>query len=349
MLKKLLILVFGILLPLAAVVAVFVGYGYVFENNVNLSAGEEYVVFVNEEDDPRDIFNELVAAKVLKNEDSFILVAQQKKWSTAKPGCYIVKEGMSNNDLVNMFRAGLQTPILVTINQVESVADVAGMAAKQLMIDSVAIFNALTNAEFLAEENLDYATVRSIIIPNTYEFYWNASAQAFRDRLLKEYAGFWVGENKMLAEGLNLSPLEVSVLASIVEKETAKANEMPVVAGLYLNRLQKRMLLQSDPTVIYAKKLKEGMDIEISRVLYADLEIDSPYNTYKYTGLPPAPITIPTLQALMGVLHADNHNYIFMCADPERPGYHSFAANLNQHNVNKQKYVKWLNDNKIMR
>jgi len=349
MLKKLLILVFGILLPFGAIVAVFFGYGYVFEDNVNLPEGEEYVVFVREDQNPRDIFDELVKANILENENSFILVAQQKKWSTAKTGRYIVKNGMSNNDLVNMFRAGLQTPVLVTINQVESVADVAGMAAKQLKIDSTEIFNALTNTDFLAIENLDYATVRSIIIPNTYEFYWNVSANAFRDRLLKEYAGFWVGENRMLAEGLNLSPLQVSVLASIVEKETAKTDEMPVVAGLYINRLQKGMLLQSDPTVIYAKRLKEGMDIEINRVFYVDLEIDSPYNTYKYVGLPPAPITIPTLQALSAVLHANNHSYIFMCADPERPGYHSFAANLNQHNINKQKYVKWLNDNRILR
>jgi UPF0755 protein len=248
-----------------------------------------------------------------------------------------------------MFRAGLQTPVFVTINQVTSVADVAGVLGNQLMIDSAEIFTSLIEPEFLKENNVDYATVRSLVLLNTYEMYWNISAEALRKRLLTEYNSYWNAERSALAAGLNLSPLQVSVLASIVEKETAKTTEMPVVAGLYINRLQKGMLLQSDPTVIYAKKLKEGMDIEISRVLYADLEIDSPYNTYKYVGLPPAPITIPSLQALNAVLHAEKHNYIFMCANPDEPGTHSFAANLKQHNINKQKYVKWLNDNKILR
>lgn len=349
MLKKLLIAIFGILLPLGLIIIVFIGYNFVFDSNVTLEGDREFEVFVLNQDNPLDIYNKLVGAGILKNESSFKMVAQQKKWSVAKSGRYIVKSGMNNNDLVNMFRAGLQEPVLVTINQVASVSDVAGQASKQLMNDSVAFFSVFVNEDFLAATKLDYASVRSIILPNTYEFYWNTSVVDFRERIVKEYEAFWNEERRGQANAKGLNPLKVSILASIVEKETANYDEMPVVAGLYLNRLKKGMLLQSDPTVIYAKKLKEGMDIEITRVLYADLEIDSPYNTYKYAGLPPAPITIPSLQAINAVLNAQNHKYIFMCADPDRPGYHSFAVNLSQHNVNKQKYVKWLNDNKIMR
>jgi len=349
MLKKLLIIIFGVFIPLAMIIAVFVGYNFVFDSNVTLADGEEVELFVYPEDDPRDILDELLKKDVIKNEGSFKMVARQKQWYTAKPGRYIVKAGMSNNDLVNMFRAGLQTPVLLTINQVASVSDVAGTIGKQMMADSADIFTAFVDEHFLTENNLNYATVRSIVLLNTYEMYWNISVESIRDRLVKEYQSFWNDERRAAASKQNLNPVQVSILASIVEKETAKFDEMPIVAGLYINRLKKGMKLQSDPTVIYAKKLREGMDIEMQRVLYADLEIDSPYNTYKYAGLPPAPITIPSLQAINAVLHPQQHNYIFMCADPERPGYHSFAANNAQHNINKKKYVKWLNENGIKR
>ncbi len=349
MIKKILVITFGVVLPLMLIIAAFVGYGYVFENNLNLEEGEEYEVLVYPEDDPRDIYDRLVAENVLNNKQSFILVARQKQWNTAKTGRYILKKGMGNNAIVNMFRAGLQTPVQVTINQAESLGDVAGNLGKQLMLDSAEIYTLFTEETFLQENEVDLASVRSLILLNTYEMYWNIGADALRKRIVDEYKSYWNEERLALAKGLNLSPLQVSVLASIVEKETAKTDEMATVAGLYVNRLDQGMRLQSDPTVIYAKKLLHGEDYEISRVLYADLQIESPYNTYRNTGLPPAPITIPSMQALNGVLHAEKHGYVFMCADPDRPGYHSFAVNLAQHNVNKKKYVKWLNDNNIKR
>jgi len=349
MLKKILLLFFGVFIPLVLIVVAFVGYGWVFDSNVNLAKDKTYELFVMPEDDPRDVLNKLVKDSIIKNQRSFILVAQQKKWLTAKSGRYIIRSGMSNNELVNMLRGGLQTPVQLVINQVTSIADVAQAAGNQLMIDSAEIFQALVDPEFMREKNLSYANIRSIIIPNTYEVYWNAGAESLRRRLVQEYDNFWNESRRMQAEGMQLTPIQVSVLASIVEKETAKVDEMPIVAGLYLNRLKKGMKLQSDPTVIFAKKLIEGDDIEIRRVLYADLEIDSEYNTYKYAGLPPGPITIPSTQALLAVLHPQKNEYIYMCADPDRPGYHSFAKNDAQHAVNKKKWVKWLNDNKIMR
>ena len=349
MLKKLLIIIFGVIVPLVMILAVFVGYSYIFDNNVNLESDEVFIIYVDENETPIDIFSKLVESELLKNEGSFKMVAQQKKWFTAKTGRYSVKSGMSNNDLVNMFRAGLQDPVQLTLNQIESVAEFAGSVGQQMMVDSFEIFQLFTDREFLTSNNLNYATIRSIILPNTYEMYWNATGLSIRTRMMQEFANYWNDERLESAKRQNLSPLEVSILASIVEKETAKFDEMPVVAGLYINRLKKGMKLQSDPTVIYAKRLKEGMDIEVKRVLYADLEIDSPYNTYKYAGLPPAPITIPSLQAINAVLNPQTHKYIFMCADPDRPGYHSFAANSKQHGINKQKYVKWLNEQGIRR
>ena len=346
MLKRILILIFGIGIPLVMIIAVFVGYSWAFDSNVTVI--EPYEVLVYPEENPRDVLNKLLDAGVVEDKASFIMVAQQKKWNTAKPGRYIIEPGMSNNDLVNMFRGGLQSPIRLTINMATSIADVCGQAGKALMADSAALFVAFTDEGFLADNDLNFASVRTIIIPNTYEVYWNTSASEFRDRMVREYHAFWNENRTELARGLNLTPAEVSTLASIVEKETAKTEEMPIVAGLYLNRLRKGMYLQSDPTVIYAKQLRYP-DIDISRVLYVDLEIDSPYNTYRNPGLPPAPITIPSITAIEAVLHAERNDYLFMCADPDRPGYHSFAKNNAQHQVNVQKWQKWLNDNKIMR
>ena len=346
MLKRILILIFGIGIPLVMIVAVFVGYSWVFESNVTVT--QPYAFFIYPDEDPRAVLNKLLDSNIVEDKASFIMVAQQKKWYTAKPGRYIIEPGMSNNELINMFRGGLQTPVRLTINMASSMADVCGQTAKFLLTDSVELFKAFTDEAFLAENDLNFATVRTIIIPNTYEVYWNIAATDLRDRMVREYHAFWNDNRLELARGINLSPEEVSVLASIVEKETAKAEEMPIVAGLYLNRLRKGMLLQSDPTVIYAKQLREP-GIEITRVLYADLEIDSPYNTYRKAGLPPAPITIPSITAIDAVLKADKNEYLFMCADPEHPGFHSFAKNSAQHQVNVNKWHKWLNDNKIMR
>jgi UPF0755 protein len=346
MLKRILVLLFGVGVPLIMIAVVFIGYDWVFDSNVQIE--EPYSLYVYPEENPRDILNKLLEDEVVDDRASFIFVAQQKKWNTSKPGHYIIEPGMSNNELINMLRAGLQTPVKLILNNIESVADVCGQASALLMVDSVALFERFIDPVFLAENNLNYATVRQIVIPNTYEFYWNTGADGFRERLLREYHAFWNNGRNQKAAALGLNRLEVSTLASIVQKETARGDEMPVVAGLYLNRLRKNMKLQSDPTVIYARQLKEG-DVTIRRVLYADLKIDSPYNTYRYAGLPPAPITIPTIQAIDAVLNPQKHNYIFMCADPDRPGYHSFALTDREHARNRKKYTKWLDEQGVRR
>src|SRR5699024_1911088 len=183
-----------------------------------------------------------------------------------------------------------------------------------------------------------------LYIPNTYEFYWNTSAEGFRDRMKTEYEKFWTENRVEKAQKLNLSKEEVISLAAIVQKETAMADERPRVAGVYLNRLKIGMLLQADPTVIYAiKRNTNDFDQVIKRVLYVDLETDSPYNTYKYPGIPPGPIAMPDISSIDAVLNPENHSYLYFVADVENFGYHKFAKTLAQHNINKQDYIRWLN------
>ena len=187
-------------------------------------------------------------------------------------------------------------------------------------------------------------------LPNTYELFWNTDADGFRDRMLKEYQRYWNPERKEKAQSAGLSPVEVSALAAIVQKETAKVDERPRVAGVYLNRIRKGMLLQADPTVIFAIKRETGnYDTIIKRVLYRDLEIDSPFNTYKYKGVPPGPITMPDISSLKAVLNAEKHDYLYFVVDVTNFGYHKFAATNEQHNRNKVPYIRWLNQQKIKR
>ncbi len=190
------------------------------------------------------------------------------------------------------------------------------------------------------------AAGRTLFIPNTYRFYWNTSAEEFFERMCREYDRFWNASRREKAEAIGMSPLEVTTLASIVQAETAKVDERPVVAGLYMNRLDKGIRLQSDPTVIFAMRLAGRQDT-IRRVYLSDLKIDSPYNTYKHKGLPPSPINIPDISSIDAVLDYTRHNYIYMCASVERFGYHEFAAGSAQHNRNRRAYIRWLNEKNI--
>ncbi len=287
---------------------------------------------------------------LLKNEAGFAFIAKKRKYpKNIKPGKYVIPVAASNMDLIALLRGGLQETISVTFNNVHTVADVCGKVAPQLELDSVSLYKAIFDEDFLNEKGLTVENVKMILLPNTYDFYWSVAPERFRDRLFSEYQRFWNAQRLEAAESHNLTPLQVHTLASIVVRETARREEMATVAGLYLNRLDRNIKLQSDPTVIYAIAQQQGADPKIRRVLYKDLEIDSPYNTYKNAGLPPAPISIPDGKAIDAVLYAERHNYIFMCANPDRPGFHSFAKNEMQHAANKRKYVNWLQKQNIMR
>lgn len=280
---------------------------------------------------------------LLKNMSTFQAVAQRKGYTTnIKGGKYVIKKGMGNNEIINSLRSN-NIPIKVSFNNQESLPSLAGRISRQIEADSLALLNAFSEPDFLDENNFDDDTKLTMYLPNTYEFLWNTNAEGFRDRMLKEYRRFWNRERTAKATELNLSPSEVTALAAIVQKETAKIEERPRVAGVYLNRLKKGMLLQADPTVIYAiKKATGNHDTLIKRVLYRDLEIDSPYNTYKYAGIPPGPITMPDISSIEAVLNPEKHKYLFFVADVSNFGYHKFAKTLAQHNRNKVQYIQWL-------
>ena len=286
----------------------------------------------------------------LKSWSNFVAVADRKGYSQrVKPGRYIILAGMNNNEIINVLRSQ-NSPVRVTFNNQERLADLAGRVSAQIEADSLELLTAFKDPEWLQKEGLSEETALTVFLPNSYEFFWNTSAKQFCERMLKESKAFWTDKRVGQAKTQGLTPHQAYALASIVQKETAQTSERPRVAGVYLNRLKKGMKLQADPTVIYAIKQYSGnYDTIIKRVLYRDLELDSPYNTYKYTGVPPGPIAMPDLSSLKAVLEPEDHDYIYFVADMERPGYHMFAETAAQHNQNKKAYIRWLNEQQIMR
>jgi UPF0755 protein len=258
------------------------------------------------------------------------------------PGRYILRGGTSNDRLVNMLRSGSQEPVKLVFNNIRSKEDLAGTLAEQIEADSAGILGLFSNVERIEENGLSPETAIGIFIPNTYEMYWNTSAEELFERMMREYRIFWNEERLSQARRIGLKPMEVITLASIVDEECLMREEEPSIAGVYINRLNRRMRLQADPTVRYA-----AGDMNITRVLKKHLLIESPYNTYRHGGLPPGPIVIPSISAIDAVLEYDRHDYLYFCAKEDFSGYHNFATTLAQHNENARSYQKALNRRKI--
>lgn len=339
-----------IYLSLAVIVGASV-YGYmiyrnIFSANTKFSEKEVYIHIPTDSD-----YNDVVQiiTPYVSDMELFQMTAEKKSYvANVKPGRFLFKRDMNNNDLVNALRQNV--PLNLAFNNQERLEDFAGRIGSQIEADSISLMKSFTDEDFLKEQNMTRENVLSLFIPNSYEFFWNTSADKFRDRMAKEYRKFWTPERLQKAQAQNLTPLEVSTLASIVHKETVKAGERPRVAGVYLNRLNRGIKLEADPTVIYAvKKNADDFAIEIKRVLYKDLETNSPYNTYMYEGLPPGPIAMPDVTALDAVLNPEKHNYIFFCASVTNFGYHEFAVTAAQHEANRQKYVAWISKQGIKR
>lgn len=344
--KKILFVIVGIGLVVGGAFAYMV-YNAVFSPNTAFSNDVAYVYVASD-----DTFAEVEKSlePLIEDMDTFKKVANQKGYTTnVKAGKYAIKKGANNNEIVNSLRSG-NIPITLSFNNQETVALLAGRVAQQIEADSLSLLAAFNDAAFLKENGFNEATKLAMYIPNSYEFFWNTSAASFRDRMLKEYKRFWNADRLAKAKKLGMSPSEVIALASIVHKETAKVDERPRVAGVYLNRMRRNMLLQADPTVIYALKLHHGDFNKVyKRVLYKDLELDSPYNTYKYIGLPPGPIAMPDISAVDAVLNSEKHDYLYFVANVENFGYHKFAKTLAQHNRNKEQYIRWVNQQNIKR
>lgn len=314
-------------------------YNYIFQENVKT----EYILIIPENATFEQVTDSLITNDVLLNYKAFKWVSNKKKYPfTVKPGCYLFKKEMNTNQIVNMLRGGLQQPVSVTFNNVRFKEDLAGKVSEYIQADSISILNLFYDEKKIEAFGFTPETFRAMFIPNTYEFFWTTSAEKFADRMKMEYDRFWNESRKKQAEEINLTPVEVTILASIVQSETAKKDELKRIAGLYLNRLKRGQLLQADPTVKYAVG-----NFSLKRILNSHLEIESPYNTYKYAGLPPGPINFPEVTTIDAVLNYEAHNFIYMCAKEDFSGYHNFAATLAQHNRNAAIYRTALNENRI--
>ncbi|MFI2743432.1 endolytic transglycosylase MltG [Zhouia sp. PK063] len=344
---KKLILIIALMGVAGGGIFVYYIYNSIFSANTAFNNKEAYV-YVKTGDNFIDVTNQI--EPLIKNINSFEEVAKRKGYiNNVKAGRYIIKKGMNNNEIINTLRSK-NAPLNVTFNNQELLEDFAGRIAGQIEADSTSLMNAYLDPAFLKNNGLTKYDVLAINLPNSYQFFWNTSATSFRDRMLAEYKKFWSPERKAKAQALGLTPMQVITLASIVNKETVKVEERPRVAGVYLNRLKANMPLQADPTVIFAIKKHTGdFNQVIKRVLYKDLNVDSPYNTYLNTGLPPGPIYMPDLSSIKAVLNAEKNDYYYFVADVTRFGYHKFAKTLAQHNINKQAYVQWLSKQNIKR
>ena len=287
--------------------------------------------------------------KHVKDLSKFSKAANYKDYLlNIKPGRYKLENGFNNNQIINSLRSN-NVPIKITYNNIETFDQLIKRISERIEADSLSLSNVFYEEKFLNELGLDSESVFSLFIPNTYEFFWNTSAIQFRERILKEFDRFWNDSRIEKSKKVNLNPIEVMTLASIVQKETPKVDERPTIAGVYLNRLERKMKLQADPTVVYTIKKRDGFDTRIRRVLYKDLRIKSPYNTYVYRGLPPAPIVTPDISAIEAVLNPQKHSFIYFVADVSNPGYHLFSRTNAEHNRKKRQYTNWLKKNRIRR
>lgn len=341
-----------ILSIVAVVVAsVLLVYGFVlirqiFSANTKFNEDKVYVYVPTGSD--YTAVRKLIAPYV-EDMQRFEMVAGKMSYAeNVKPGRFLLKKGMNSYELVKSMRSN--DPVDLAFNNQERLENLAGRVGSQIEPDSLSLLTTFKDSVFLKENGFTEENVFVMFIANTYEVYWNITAEKFRDKMIKEYRNFWNEKRTQQAAKQGLTPVTATILASIVHKESVKKDERPRIAGVYLNRLQQEMPLQADPTVIFAlKKKSNDFNQVIKRVFYNDLFLNSPYNTYKNTGLPPGPIAMPDITALEAVLTPEKHNYIYFCASVDRFGYHEFAATLDEHDKNAKKYSDWIDSQGVTR
>ena len=332
--KKILVgcLLAAILLGIAGIAHI---YYYFFAQPFQIT--ETTYIYIDRDDDVDSVFHKIIEGGNPKQMHGFESLVRYQGYNV-KTGRYAIKPTDNMRYLHRRLSMGYQTPIKLTVGSVRTLDRIARNTARQLMIDSCEIANILNDTSYISKLGYTKETLPALFIPNTYEVYWNISAEDFIQRMGKEHKAFWNEKRLKQAEAIGLTPIEVATLASIVEEETANNSEKPMVAGLYINRLKKGMLLQADPTVKFSLQ-----EFGLKRILFKHLEVNSPYNTYKYAGLPPGPIRIPSYQGLESVLNYTKHNYLYMCAKEDFSGTHNFAINSAQHAANARRYQQALN------
>ena len=319
-------------------------YQYIFENNVN-SNRRESILYLPEKTSVEELIWIMERDTLLENFNSFRIVSLLKRFKgPVKSGRYELTTGMSNNAIINMLRLGNQSPVKLTFNNIRTAGELARRLSKQLSSDSASFAEVLNDRDFVNSFGFTPETALCPFIPNTYLVYWNTSPKDLYERMVVEYKSFWNEPRMKKADSLKLTPAKIMTLASIVDEETNMPDEKPVIARLYLNRLQKKLPLQACPTLKYALQ-----DFTLQRVLNIHKEVESPYNTYKHTGLPPGPIRLPSIQAIEAVLNADKNNYLYMVAKSDFSGRHHFSSTYNEHMRYAAQYQKTLNERKIYR
>jgi len=316
-------------------------YSVMLVPNTNFNSKEAYI-FVGSNATFEEVRSDL--EPLLKDIETFETLAKQKKYiNNIKAGRFRITKGMTNNDIINSIRSR-NLPIKLAFNNQHTLGDLAARISSQIEVDSTALITAFTDKKFLDSNEFTKANALGMYLPNSYEFFWNTSASTFRNRMLKEYNRFWNATRLAKAKSVGLTAHEVMVLAAIVHEESKQAIEQPLIAGVYINRLNNDWPLQADPTLKYAAyQLPDYKNTIIKRVLNKHKTIKSPYNTYMYKGLPPGLIAMPDLTAIEAVLNYERHSYFYFAADAKKPGFHQFAKTLSGHNRNARNYQAYLN------
>lgn len=318
----------------------YVGYrlNQVYQPMVKLASGSYFDFFVYPNSTAEEVLRNLNKSGIILNETALAWVANKKGYTgKVKAGKYLIYDNWNANQLINLLRSGNQNPVKLVLNSVRTTEDLAGKLGAKFVSDSIEFLHALNSTQVAEKFGFSKSTFPTMFLPNTYEMYWNYSVDQVMGRLAKEYKKFWTDERKAKANQIGLGQSEVSILASIVKAETSRRDEAPKIAGVYMNRLNKGMVLQADPTLIFAIG-----DFNIRRVLNIHKKIDSPYNTYKYKGLPPGPINLPELHYIDAVLDYERHKYYYFCASEDFSGYSNFATTYQQHLTNARRYQKAL-------
>ena len=346
--KRSIIKYFLIFLLLVGVVVAYFGYEFyqkIFGSGVNLKGQQSAWLYVEKGSGSDAVLRTIEEAGYVKDMDLLRWVAERKNFANhVYPGRYKLHNDMSINSLLDLLRSGSHTPSKVTFSFARTAEDFAGKATRNIQTDSVELLKLLKDTNTQTKYGFNKNTYLSMYIPNTYEFNWATTAEDFVERMAKEYKRFWTNDRKAKAQKTGLTQSEISTLAAIVQAETNMAKDRPRIAGVYMNRLERGIPLEADPTLVYALG-----DFTIKRVLNKHKKIKSPYNTYMNKGLPPGPILLPSIPYIDAILNYEKHDYIFFCAKEDFSGYSNFAKNYSQHLKNARKYQQALNKRKIYR
>lgn len=338
----------GLWIGVAILLAIVAVFGFFILKRLytpNTSVRDDGYVYIPTGSSFEDVVRILEMEHVLKDQETFRWTALRMNYvDKVKPGRYKLKSGMGNRELVGLLRSGKQSPVRLTFNNVRTKKQLIELVASQLELKASSLQKLMNDREYLVAFGFTPDNVLALFIPDTYEIYWNTSPDQFLTRMKREYDKFWNPRRLEKASRAQLDPVQVAVIASIVQQETNKTDEKPVIAGVYINRLRKDWKLEADPTLVYACG-----DFTINRVLNVHKTVDSPYNTYLNKGLPPGPICLPSRESVDAVLDFRKHSYMYFCAREDFSGYHNFAASYAQHVENARKFQRAMDKRGIRR